>query len=295
MNRNEFIELAKKETILLDGAMGSNLILAGMPRGVCSEEWILEHPQVVDELQKAYLKAGSQIIYAPTFSANRLSLEGMGLFGKEELFNRELTGITKRAVGGKVLIAGDMTTCGRMLEPGGPVSYNELFEAYAEQIRYLEDAGVDLIMAETLLYEAEAMVLLDAAASVSDLAVCCTFTIEADGTMPFGGHVVDAVANVEAMGAAAAGINCSMGPDQALAVVRNMSERLSIPVIAKMNAGMPEISDEGQAVYSMKEDRFAECMEQLVEAGASIIGGCCGTTPAYIEALHNMLVRTGRR
>ena len=130
------------------------------------------------------------------------------------------------------LVAGDMTTCGKLLEPGGTLSHEELFYAYAEQVRYLVEAGVDFIIGETLLYEAEALVLLDAAASVSDIAVCCSFTVEGDGTLPFGGNVVDAVENVEAMGAAAAGINCSMGPDQALAVVRNMKERLSIPVIA---------------------------------------------------------------
>ncbi len=291
MNREEFIKLTEKRPLLLDGAMGSNLILAGMPRGVCSEQWILEHPQVAEDLQRAYRDAGSQVIYAPTFSANRISMETMGMASQVERFNRELPALTRRAVGDQILVAGDMTTCGKMLEPGGPISHEELFYAYAEQVRYLVDAGVDLIIGETLLYEAEALVLLDAAASVSDIAVCCSFTVEGDGTLPFGGNVVDAVQNVEAMGAAAAGINCSMGPDQALAVVRSMKERLSIPVIAKLNAGMPEISDEGQAVYSMDEKLFGSYMEQLLEAGASVVGGCCGTTPAYIAELNAVIER----
>lgn len=291
MNREEFIKLTRKKPFLLDGAMGSNLILAGMPRGVCSEQWVLEHPQVVEELQRAYMAAGSQAVYAPTFMANRISLDNMGLAGQVERFNREIPKISRRAVGGQILVAGDMTTCGRMLEPGGPVSHDELFEAYAEQVRYLVEAGVDFIIGETLLYEEEALVLLDAAASVTDTAVCCSFTVEGDGTLPFGGNVVDAVANAEIMGAAAAGINCSMGPDQALAVVRNMSERLSIPVIAKLNAGMPDISDTGEVVYSMDEEKFAFYMEQLLDAGASIVGGCCGTTPAYIAALKKVIDR----
>ena len=291
MNKEEFIQLTKKKPLLLDGAMGSNLILAGMPRGVCSEQWILEHPQVAEDLQRAYMEAGSQAVYAPTFMANRISMENMGLADQVERFNREIPKITRRAVGDKVLVAGDMTTCGKMLEPRGPVSHDELFCAYEEQARYLEEAGVDFLIGETLLYEEEALVLLDAAASVTDLAVCCSFTVEGDGTMPFGGNVVDAVESAEVMGAAAAGINCSMGPDQALAVVRNMRERLTIPVIAKLNAGMPEISDKGEAIYSMDEELFAQYMEKLIEAGANVVGGCCGTTPAYIRKLRDVIER----
>lgn len=291
MNKEEFIRLTQEKPLLLDGAMGSNLILAGMPRGVCSEQWVLEHPEVVEKLQREYMEAGSQVVYAPTFMANRISMDNMGLADQVERFNRDIPKISRRAVGDRILVAGDMTTCGKMLEPGGPISYNELFNAYAEQIRYLVDAGVDFIIGETLLYEEEALVLLDAAASVTDMAVCCSFTVEGDGTMPFGGNVVDAVANLEMMGAAAAGINCSMGPDQALAVVRNMSERLSIPVIAKLNAGMPDISDTGEVVYSMDAERFAYYMEKLLDAGASVVGGCCGTTPAYIAALKKVIDR----
>lgn len=294
MNREEFIQLTKKKPLLLDGAMGSNLILAGMPRGVCSEQWIMEHPQVVEDLQRAYMEAGSQAVYAPTFMANRISMENMGLADQVEYFNREIPQITRRAVGDRILVAGDMTTCGKMLEPRGTVSHDELFHAYEEQVRYLVEAGVDFIIGETLLYEEEALVLLDAAASVTDMAVCCSFTVEGDGTLPFGGNVVDAVVNVEAMGAAATGINCSMGPDQALAVVRNMKERLTIPVIAKLNAGMPEISDQGEAVYSMNEEIFAQYMEKLLEVGADIVGGCCGTTPAYIEKLRDVVQKFKR-
>lgn len=285
MNKEEFIKLTEEKPLLLDGAMGSNLILAGMPRGVCSEQWIMEHPQVVEDLQRAYVEAGSQAVYAPTFMANRISMENMGMAEQVERFNREIPKITRRAVGNRVFVAGDMTTCGKMLEPRGPISHDELFRAYEEQVRYLAEAGVDFIIAETLLYEEEALVLLDAAASVTDLAVCCSFTVEGDGTLPFGGNVIDAVVNVEAMGAAAVGINCSMGPDQALAVVQNMKERLTIPVIAKLNAGMPEISDKGEALYSMNEETFARYMIKLMEAGASVVGGCCGTTPAYIAKL----------
>lgn len=294
MKKEELIQLTKKKPLLIDGAVGTNLILAGMPRGVCSEQWIMEHPQVVEDLQRAYMEAGSQVVYAPTFMANRISMENMGLADQVERFNREIPRITRRAVGDRILVAGDMTTCGKMLEPRGPISHNELFHAYEEQVQYLVEAGVDFIIGETLLYEEEALVLLDAAASVTDMAVCCSFTVEGDGTLPFGGNVIDAVVNVEAMGAAAAGINCSMGPDQALAVVRNMKERLTIPVIAKLNAGMPEISDKGEAVYSMDEEVFARYMEELLEAGADIVGGCCGTTPAYIAKLREIVQKFER-
>lgn len=294
MNKEAFIKLAENGPILLDGAMGTNLILAGMPRGSCSEAWILDHPDVVRDLQSAYVKAGSQIVYAPTFSANRVSMDNMGMASQVERFNREIPALTRSVIGPDVLMAGDMTTCGRMLEPKGKQSHEELFAAYAEQARLLTEAGCDLLIGETLLCEDEALVLLDAAASVTDLAVMISFTVEGDGTMPFGGYVMDAAPNVEHMGAAAVGINCSMGPDQAAAVIRMLRERVSIPVIAKLNAGLPEIDDAGNVNYNIGPEDFKKYMGLLMDAGASVIGGCCGTTPAYIEGLRDLILEKAR-
>lgn len=284
MTKQEFRELVQAKTLLLDGATGSNLMKEGMPRGVCSEQWIYENPQVVQKLQREYREAGSVVVYAPTFSANRISLANHGLEDKVEELNRGLVRISREAVGEQCYVAGDLTTTGKQ-----DVPYEELFEAYKEQITVLADAGVDLLIAETMLGVDEVMAVLDAAAAVCELPVMCTLTVESDGSLFFGGNIYEAVETLEQMGADAVGINCSTGPDQLVSVVKNIRERVRIPVIVKPNAGMPVIDEKGNPVYSMGAEEFAGHMKTLAEAGADIVGGCCGTTPAYIRKLVEVL------
>ena len=284
MTKQEFQELVNKGTVLLDGATGSNLMKAGMPKGVCTEQWVCENPGPLTQLQKAYKGAGSQIIYAPTFSANRISLANHGLEEKVWELNTKLIQISRNAAGEDCLIAGDLTTTGRQ-----EISYDELLEAYKEQIEAQLQAGVDLLVAETMLGETEPMAVLDAAASLCDLPVMCTLTVESDGSLFFGGNVYDAAEALADMGAAAVGINCSTGPDQLLAVTENLRKRVDIPLIIKPNAGMPVIDAEGNPVYSMAAPEFARCMKRLIEAGADIVGGCCGTDPEYIQMLKDIL------
>lgn len=284
MTKQEFRELVQAKTLLLDGATGSNLMKEGMPRGVCSEQWIYENPQVLQKLQREYREAGSVVVYAPTFSANRISLANHGLEDKVEELNRGLVRISREAVGEQCYVAGDLTTTGKQ-----DVPYEELFEAYKEQITVLADAGVDLLIAETMLGVDEVMAVLDAAAAVCELPVMCTLTVESDGSLFFGGNIYEAVETLEQMGADAVGINCSTGPDQLASVVKNIRERVRIPVIVKPNAGMPVIDEKGNPVYSMGAEEFAGHMKTLAEAGADIVGGCCGTTPAYIRKLAEVL------
>lgn len=284
MTKHEFQELIKKGTVILDGATGSNLMRAGMPRGVCTEQWVCENPEPLTELQRSYKDAGSQIVYAATFSANRISLINHGLQDKVEELNKKLIEISKKAVGTGCLVAGDLTTTGRQGVP-----YEELLEAYKEQIAAQMQAGADLLVAETMLGETEPMAVLDAAASLGDLPVMCTLTVESDGSLFFGGNVYDAAKALADMGADAVGINCSTGPDQLLAVTENLRKAIEIPLIIKPNAGMPVIDDRGFPVYSMEAPEFALHMKRLVEAGADIVGGCCGTTPEYIRKLKEIL------
>lgn len=288
MTREEFQKLAESGVILLDGATGSNLRKAGMPVGVSTELWVLEHPQVIQKLQMEYAEAGSQIIYAPTFSANRMSLAMHDFQGDIRKLNADLVSITKEAVGGRAYVAGDMTTTGKMLEPAGDTSYQELMQVYQEQAKALYNAGVDLIVAETMLSVDETVVLLDAVQSVCDLPVMCTLTVEADGTALFGGNVVEAVETLQEMGAVAVGLNCSLGPDQLESVVASMKKVAQVPVIAKPNAGMPVMDEFGMAHYNMAPEQFAASMKKLIAAGAGIIGGCCGTDPSYIRLLNEM-------
>ena len=284
MKKQEFQDLVKKGTVLLDGATGSNLMEAGMPRGVCTEQWVYENPQPLIELQKAYMEAGSQIVYAPTFSANRISLANHGLSSKVQELNTGLVKISRQAVGENCLIAGDLTTTGNQEIP-----YEELLEAYKEQISVLTEAGVDLLVAETMLGEVEPMAVLDAAGALGDLPVMCSLTVESDGSLFFGGNVYEAAQNLAQMGADAVGINCSTGPDQLLAVVENLRKCIDIPLLVKPNAGMPVIDEKGIPVYSMGAEEFGEHMKRLIDAGADIVGGCCRTTPAYIRALKSKL------
>ena len=288
MTREEFQKLAESGVILLDGATGSNLRKAGMPVGVSTELWVLEHPQVIQKLQMEYAEAGSQIIYAPTFSANRMSLAMHDFQGDIRKLNADLVSITKEAVGGRAYVAGDMTTTGKMLEPAGDTSYQELMQVYQEQAKALYNAGVDLIVAETMLSVDETVVLLDAVQSVCDLPVMCTLTVEADGTALFGGNAVEAVETLQEMGAVAVGLNCSLGPDQLESVVASMKKVAQVPVIAKPNAGMPVMDEFGMAHYNMAPEQFAASMKKLIAAGAGIIGGCCGTDPSYIRLLNEM-------
>lgn len=284
MTKTEFKYLTKN-LLLLDGATGSNLMAAGMPRGVCTETWVLNHKEILQKLQKAYIDAGSRIIYAPTFGANRINLKLHHLEDKIKEMNYELVAIAKESANGQAFIAGDITTTGKMMAPSGDLTYEEAFEVYEEQISFLRDAGVDMIIAETMINIEETLAAADAASQVCELPILCTMTVEADGSIFSGGNAVEAALALESAGASAVGINCSVGPDQLVSVVRNIKEAVSIPVIAKPNAGMPVIDDKGNAVYSMGAAEFAKHMKVLVENGASIIGGCCGTTPEYIKAV----------
>lgn len=285
MTKNKFRELAKKGFLFLDGATGSNLMKAGMPAGVCPEQWILEHEDVMENLQKEYVKAGTNILYAPTFTANRIKLEEYGLEKQIVEINQKLVAISKRAANGKALVAGDITMTGRQLKPMGDMEFEALIDVYKEQIRLLDEAGVDLLVVETMMSLQESRAALIAAKEVSDLPVMVTMTFEKDGRSLFGTDAKTAAIVLESLGADALGANCSTGPAQMEEVIRSMAEVTAIPIIAKPNAGLPAVDENGNTYYDMAADTFAEEMKILANAGATILGGCCGTSPEYIFKL----------
>ena len=284
MTKQEFSRLAAQGPVLLDGATGSNLRTAGMPVGVSPELWVLEHPEALLNLQRSYVEAGSRIVMAPTFSANRLSLKHFGLEEQVGELNVRLAALSKKAVGGRALVAGDLSTLGRPLEPAGELPYGEAYDIYREQMEALEAAGADLLAVETLMGMDEAAAALDAAAAL-EMPVMVSFSVESDGGLLFGGSIREAAVVVQEMGASAVGVNCSVGPDQLEAVIRTIRAAVEIPVIAKPNAGLPVMDEAGRAHYSMAPGDFARHMEALMTAGAGLIGGCCGAGPAYIRAL----------
>ncbi len=288
MTREEFQKLAAS-TVLLDGATGSNLLKRGMPRGTCSELWILDHKDVIQQLQKEYIEAGSQILCAPTFGGNSLNLRMHCVADQIEEINRTLLQYSKEIAPEGVYVGADISTTGKIMAPNGDMTYEKAFDVYCEQIDILAKAGADLVLCETMINIDEAVASVDAARSVCDLPVYCTMTVEADGSIFSGGTAVEAALALEAAGADAVGINCSVGPDQLVAVVRSLKEAVSLPIIAKPNAGMPFIDDKGNAIYNMTDQEFARHMMALVDAGATFVGGCCGTSPDYIRAMKQML------
>ncbi len=281
--------IEREGIILLDGGTGSCLRNMGMPPGVCTEQWVYEHPEVIAKLQSEYAEAGSQIIYAPTFGANRISLENMGLSAHLEELNRTLVKRTVENIGETAQVAGDISTTGKPMEPYGPMTYDALLDIYKEQITCLAESGAGLLCAETLLSLDEALVICDAAQAVCKLPLMISFTCEGDGNLYFGGTVFDAAAALEAMGVDAIGVNCSVGPDQLDAVIRKLRENVNIAILAKPNAGMPVITETGEAIYSMGPEDFTRHVLHLRDCGASLIGGCCGTTPEYIRNIKKNL------
>ena len=285
MTREAFDSLVSRGIVLLDGATGSQLRTRGMPVGVSTEQWVYDHPEAILRLQRAYVEAGSDIIYAPTFTANRIGLEMHGMADRLAEINAGLVRLSREAAGGRALVAGDFTTVGRPLEPVGDMSYEALLDVYREQIEAVVAAGADLLGAETMLSIDECACFVEAAQSVCDLPVMCTLTMEADGHLLLGGDAVEAVETLQALGVSAVGLNCSVGPDQLEAVVASMKAVAEVPLIVKPNAGIPVMDEKGVAHYDMSPEQFVASMRKLVDAGADIIGGCCGTGPEYIAAL----------
>lgn len=290
MNKTEFRELTDRKIVCLDGATGTNLTVRGMPKGISTEAWVLEHPEVLQNLQREFIEAGADVIYAPTFGANRKVLGGFGLADKTEEMNKKLLGLSQEVSKGSALVAGDMAPTGMVPDSaGGDASYEEIFEIYREQAEILYHAGADLFVIETMMSADETSIALDAVSSVCDLPVMCTFSVYADGKCFFDGNIFDAAAVLEAMGVAAVGLNCCSGPDQMESIIRYLAKNCSIPIIAKPNAGMPKIDENGNAIYSLGPEAFASQMKMLTDAGARIVGGCCGTEPEHIRLLKKMI------
>ncbi len=288
MTKESFHKIAENY-LYLDGATGSNLVKAGMPSGVCPEQWILEHREIMLKLQKEYVAAGTDILYAPTFTANRVKLAEYALEGRMRSMIRELVAISREAASRAdhpVYVAGDLTMTGELLKPMGKMELEELIDIYKEQITALTEAGADLLVVETMMSLAESRAALIAAKETCDLPVMVTMTFEADGRTLYGTDARTAAVVLESLGAAAVGVNCSAGPAHMRQIVADMAAcTRGIPIIAKPNAGLPFLDQDGNSSYSMEAEEFAEEMRELVEAGASVLGGCCGTTPDYIRQL----------
>ena len=287
MTRSEFAALCRSRLLRLDGATGTELAKQGMPPGVCPELWVCENPQAIIAVQTAYVAAGSDIVYAPTFGGNPKKLAEFGLEERTLELNRTLAEISRKALPGK-LVFGDIAPTGAIIEPAGEASFEETVECYKLQVRGLLDGGVDGFAIETMMDLQEARAALIAVREMCDLPVIVTLTFEPGGKTLTGTDPVAALVTLQELGADAFGCNCSTGPDLMAKIIAALKPFAKIPLVAKANAGMPRLVGE-KTVFELDPEKFAQAAIALADAGANLIGGCCGTSPAHIAALNELL------
>ena len=288
LTREEFIDKLSARPLILDGATGSNLQKAGMPKGCCTEEWVLNNPQPLMDLQRRYAEAGSDIIYAPTFQAQPIALEKVGLADKCEEVNAKLVALSKAAAPG-CLIAGDITTLATLCDSWDEGNFDLLVENYRRQIRGLIDGGADLLVGETLLYPQEAEAILTAAELEGAGTSMYSFTMQPDGSLFSGRDAGPVLRELEEAGAAAVGFNCVAADMMTPYLISKLRRYVKGPLICKPNAGVPVIGNDGIPYYPQSPEEFASIVMDCRKNGANVLGGCCGTAPEFIAAVKNSL------
>lgn len=275
------IETLLKRVRILDGAMGTMLQEKGLPLGVAADAWNIENPEAVCAVHTAYLAAGASMLYANSFGCNALR-QKHGRYTVRALVAAALEN-ARRAAGDDVPVALDIGPLGALIEPFGDLEFEEAVALFAEPIQAGKDA--DCIVIETMMDLGEAEAAVQAARQYGGgLPVLCSFSLDAKGRLLTGADIPAICAAMEAAGADAIGCNCGLGPEQLLGFMPVFLAHTRLPLIMKPNAGLPIVKD-GVAVYDMPPARFAEAMRALSDAGARLLGGCCGTSPAHIEAL----------
>ena len=284
LTKEQFSNILAEGPLILDGATGSNLQKAGMPRGCCTEEWILANPEPLVKLQRSYAKAGSRVVYAPTFQAQPIALERVNLHKQTEAVNAHLVALSRSAAP-DCLIAGDLTTLATFMDSFDAANFDLMVENYRVQIAGLLEGGADLLAAETLMYPLEAEAILTAAELEGASTVMYTFTMQPDGSFFSGRDAGPVLRELEDSGAAAVGFNCVAADFMTPGLVSKLRRYVKGPLVCKPNAGVPVIGPDKLAHYPMMPEEFAGIVKQCHEMGASILGGCCGTAPEYIRAL----------
>ncbi len=273
---------------ILDGATGTELTKRGMPQGGCTESFVLENPEVLQKLQTEYIQAGADGVLAPTFGANRPTLLRHG-FKEEEITDtcKRLYAISKEAAKDKAVIA-DLSPTGLLLKPFGTAEPDDVFSYYKEQAQILTECGADIFDIETMISAAEARLAVMAVRQVNkDAKILVTLTVTENGKTVYGDSPAATLISLLPYNISGFGCNCSIGPDviyNALKPVAPIAKRFNIPLIAKPNAGMP-VTDEKGIHYPLTPSDMAEYIDKLTGLGVRIFGGCCGTTPAHIEAI----------
>ena len=282
--KKTFLETLNTRPLFIDGAMGTLLQSRGLGPGELPELWNVTHPEVLLDIHRAYLDAGADILLANTFGANRFKLERES--GRVAELVTAAISLAKEAAQGQAYVALDIGSTGKLLKPYGDLDFEDAYAAYAEMIDAGAAAGADLIVIETMsdIYETKAALL--AAKEHSDLPVLVSLTFDESGKLLTGADIPTAAAVVEGLGADVIGLNCGLGPKQMRKLLPQLRDACSIPIAVSPNAGLPVVVD-GKTCFLVEPEEFAADCRALLESGAAIVGGCCGTTPAHIAAMVN--------
>ena len=287
MNFLEYIN--KNKVTLLDGAMGTEL----KKRNVMGDpENNIKNKEIIKDIHKSYINSGSKAIITNTFSMNRLYLENKKKDYDLELINKEGVKIAKEAAQDNIFVLGDISSTGKLLKPYGEYEENEFVDVFKEKATYLKEAGVDAFIIETMVDLREAVCALKACKEVSNLPVIVSIsfdTLKNGGRTIMGNSVKECVQKLEENKVDVIGTNCgSLSPIQIAEVVKIMKKNTKLPIMVKPNAGQPKLKGD-QTVYDMTPEEFTKGIISCINNGASIVGGCCGTTPKHIEYLNNKL------
>lgn len=291
MNKSDLAELLSQTPVITDGAWGTQLQAAGLRPGECPDSWNLDRPVDVERVARSYVEAGSRAILTNTFRSNSIALMAHGLEGKVDELNRTGVEISKKAAGGRARVFASVGPTGKMLSMG-EISRDAAVAAFGQQCRVLADAGADAIVIETMTDLAEALAALEAARSTGlPVAVSMVFDSgrKKDRTM-MGETPEDVAGALASAGADIIGANCGLGIEGYIPICQRLRAATDKPVWIKANAGLPVLED-GRLVYKTTPPEFAKHARSVASAGASFIGGCCGTTPEFIRALVGMVER----
>ena len=288
----DILEKVQKEGLVFDGAMGSMLISKGITGSEAPEIWNLKHPDIILEIHRAYYEAGSDVASANTYGACAIKLKKMGVTQSVEDVNRSGVRIARKACGKGQYVAGELGSLGDMLEPAGPVSFNDAVDCFAQQAGILEDEGVDVFLIETIFDINIGLAAIKAVRSVSKKPIFCSLTFKKmkKGFFTiFGNNPKDSMKSLVKAGASAVGANCSMGSQTMIDLAHEIRKSVDIPVIIMPNAGMPETGKGNAVFYPEDEIFFADSIRKIRELGVEIVGGCCGTTPKYISKIKEVI------
>jgi 5-methyltetrahydrofolate--homocysteine methyltransferase len=292
MKKSFLDRIQSGEKLVADGATGSNLQKRGLSMGVASERWVLENPEQILRLHSDFISAGSDIILTCTFGGSSIRLEQSGLADKIVEINTRAVELARQAAGDKVYVAGSVGPLGHLLKPLGPVEEEDAFKAFQQQIQTLDAAGVDLLVIETQFDLAEAGIAIKAAHSVSKLPLVCSFSYDRGTRTMMGVKPSQAGQELTEAGVDLIGINCGRSLNENLSALQMLRKSTDLPIWFKPNAGSPGLDDQGKPVYSLKPEEMGAEVSKWLAEGASVVGGCCGTSPEHLAAIASEVKQT---